>query len=143
MSFRLSALVDRQLLVLFVQAHKVKVEFHKGGVDHTYMRVDGEPWLQNLPPDDKPTVMEITHKGQAVALAYGKCVSKPIPKAVAEEAKLPISTASFNSVQDTGSSQSSMKRTSLRQTKSEEVAAKVFLREETPAAEETPASGSH
>jgi diacylglycerol kinase (ATP) len=76
-----------------VQAHKVKIEFHKGGVDHTYMRVDGEPWLQNLPPDDEPTVLEITHKGQAVALTYGDCISKPLSQEGSR--RLPISTASF------------------------------------------------
>ncbi|KAL3697656.1 hypothetical protein R1sor_011732 [Riccia sorocarpa] len=73
------------------QAHRVKIEFHKGGEDHTYMRVDGEPWLQELPNEDEPTVMEITHKGQAVMLAYGECSAKTVPE---EASNLPISQAS-------------------------------------------------
>ncbi|CAM6098691.1 unnamed protein product [Calypogeia fissa] len=108
------------------QANKVKIEFHEGGVDHTFMRVDGEPWLQNLPPDDRPTVMEIVHQGQAVALAIGECVAKQLPTEVAEKGKLPISTASFNSVLETGSSQNS----SLKQSKYDEVEGRVFLEDE-------------
>ncbi|BBN02113.1 diacylglycerol kinase (ATP) [Marchantia polymorpha subsp. ruderalis] len=75
------------------QAHKVKIEFHKGGEDHTYMRVDGEPWQQELPLDTDPTVMEITHKGQAVILASGDCVAKIIPADESAKMNLPISQA--------------------------------------------------
>ncbi|KAL2644554.1 hypothetical protein R1flu_012141 [Riccia fluitans] len=75
------------------QAHRVKIEFHKGGEDHTYMRVDGEPWLQELPSDTDPAVMEISHKGQAVMLAYGECSAKTVPQ---EASDLPISQASVS-----------------------------------------------
>lgn len=81
------------LLLRAMQAHKVKIEFHKGGEDHTYMRVDGEPWQQELPLDTDPTVMEITHKGQAVILASGDCVAKIIPADESAKMNLPISQA--------------------------------------------------
>ncbi|KAG6521149.1 hypothetical protein ZIOFF_018215 [Zingiber officinale] len=33
------------------QAHRIQFEFHKGAADHTFMRIDGEPWKQPLPAD--------------------------------------------------------------------------------------------
>eukprot|EP00249_Psilotum_nudum_P019696 c27375_g1_i1 orf=289-1833(-) len=61
------------------QAHKVRIEFHKGTVDHTYLRMDGEPWLQPFPKDDGMTVIEITHLSQVVMLATEDCIAKAVP----------------------------------------------------------------
>lgn len=61
------------------QAHKVRIEFHKGSADKTYMRVDGEPWLQPLPVDDSQTIIEITHLRQAVMLTTKECISECKP----------------------------------------------------------------
>lgn len=56
------------------QTHKVKLELN--AVNHAYLRMDGEPWLQPLPADDLSTVIEITHQGQALVLATEDCNAK-------------------------------------------------------------------
>lgn len=58
------------------QAHRIRFEFHKGAADHTFMRVDGEPWKQPLPKDDDTIVVEISHLGQVTMLANEPCKSK-------------------------------------------------------------------
>ncbi|KAL8031443.1 hypothetical protein ABFX02_13G025000 [Erythranthe guttata] len=58
------------------QAHRIRFEFHKGGADHTFMRIDGEPWKQPLPVDDETVVVEISHLGQVKMLATHDCRSK-------------------------------------------------------------------
>ncbi|XP_019054721.1 PREDICTED: diacylglycerol kinase 5-like isoform X2 [Nelumbo nucifera] len=60
------------------QAHRIRFEFHKGATDHTYMRIDGEPWKQPLPVDDDTVVVEISHLGQVNMLATPDCRSKSI-----------------------------------------------------------------
>lgn len=60
------------------QAHRIRFEFHKGAADHTFMRVDGEPWKQPLPTDDDTVVVEISHLGQVAMLANEPCRSKSI-----------------------------------------------------------------
>ncbi|CAA0816103.1 Diacylglycerol kinase 5 [Striga hermonthica] len=60
------------------QAHRVRFEFHKGAADHTYMRIDGEPWKQPLPVDDETVVVEISHLGQVKMLATHDCRSKSV-----------------------------------------------------------------
>lgn len=61
------------------QAHKVRIEFHKGFADKTYMRMDGEPWLQPLPEDDSKTIIEITRLRQAVMLTTKDCIAECVP----------------------------------------------------------------
>nr|XP_027191667.1 diacylglycerol kinase 5-like isoform X2 [Cicer arietinum] len=58
------------------QAHRIRFEFCKGGEDHTFMRIDGEPWKQPLPVDDDTVVIEISHLGQVNMLATHICKSK-------------------------------------------------------------------
>lgn len=60
------------------QAHRIRFEFHKGGADHTFMRIDGEPWKQPLPVDDDTVVVEISHLGQVNMLAAHGCRSKSV-----------------------------------------------------------------
>ncbi|GFZ05589.1 diacylglycerol kinase 5 [Actinidia rufa] len=60
------------------QAHRIRFEFHKGAADHTFMRIDGEPWKQPLPVDDDNVVIEISHLGQVKMLATHDCRSKSI-----------------------------------------------------------------
>ncbi|KAF5746007.1 Diacylglycerol kinase 5 isoform 1 [Tripterygium wilfordii] len=60
------------------QARRIRFEFHKGGADHTYMRIDGEPWKQPLPVDDDTVVVEISHLGQVNMLATHDCRSKSV-----------------------------------------------------------------
>ncbi|GMJ06441.1 diacylglycerol kinase 5 [Hibiscus trionum] len=60
------------------QAHRIRFEFHKGAADHTYMRIDGEPWKQPLPVDTDTVVVEISHHGQVNMLATGDCQSKSV-----------------------------------------------------------------
>ncbi|XWS68570.1 hypothetical protein CRYUN_Cryun04dG0101600 [Craigia yunnanensis] len=60
------------------QAHRIRFEFHKGAADHTYMRIDGEPWKQPLPIDDDTVVVEISHHGQVNMLATQNCRSKSV-----------------------------------------------------------------
>lgn len=58
------------------QARRIRFEFHKGAVDHTYMRIDGEPWKQPLPVDDDTVVVEISHHGQVNMLATQNCKAR-------------------------------------------------------------------
>ncbi|KAK6134821.1 hypothetical protein DH2020_031435 [Rehmannia glutinosa] len=60
------------------QAHRIRFEFHKGAADHTFMRIDGEPWKQPLPVDDETVVVEISHLGQVKMLAAHDCRSKSV-----------------------------------------------------------------
>ncbi|KAK6918979.1 Diacylglycerol kinase, accessory domain [Dillenia turbinata] len=60
------------------QARRIRFEFHKGAADHTFMRIDGEPWKQPLPTDDDTVVVEISHHGQVNMLATHDCKSKSI-----------------------------------------------------------------
>ncbi|XP_040375562.1 diacylglycerol kinase 5 isoform X3 [Rosa chinensis] len=60
------------------QAHRIRFEFCKGAVDHTFMRIDGEPWKQPLPVDDDTVVVEISHFGQLSMLATPSKRSKSI-----------------------------------------------------------------
>ncbi|XXG59500.1 hypothetical protein AAC387_Pa04g1574 [Persea americana] len=60
------------------QAHRIRFEFQKAAADHTYMRIDGEPWKQPLPVDDDTVVVEISHLGQVKMLATKDCRSKSI-----------------------------------------------------------------
>ncbi|KAF7848228.1 hypothetical protein BT93_L2179 [Corymbia citriodora subsp. variegata] len=60
------------------QAHRIKFEFHKGAADHTYMRIDGEPWKQPLPLDDDTVMVEISHLGQVNMLATHGCRAKSV-----------------------------------------------------------------
>ncbi|MQM13459.1 hypothetical protein Taro_046383 [Colocasia esculenta] len=58
------------------QAHRIRFEFHKGAAEHTYMRMDGEPWKQPLPRDDGTVLVEISHGGQVKMLATPSCRAK-------------------------------------------------------------------
>ncbi|EPS62071.1 hypothetical protein M569_12716, partial [Genlisea aurea] len=60
------------------QARRIRFEFHRGGAEETYMRIDGEPWKQPLPMDDDTVVVEISHHGQVKMLASHDCRSKSI-----------------------------------------------------------------
>uniref|UniRef100_A0A0E0EIM8 Diacylglycerol kinase n=1 Tax=Oryza meridionalis TaxID=40149 RepID=A0A0E0EIM8_9ORYZ len=60
------------------QAHRIRFEFHKGAAEHTFMRIDGEPWKQPLPKDDDTVVVEISHLGQVTMLANEPCKSKSV-----------------------------------------------------------------
>lgn len=64
------------LTLMSLQANRVRFEFHKGAADHTFMRIDGEPWKQPLPVDDDTVIIEISHQGQVNMLAIEDCVSK-------------------------------------------------------------------
>ncbi|XP_031392787.1 diacylglycerol kinase 5-like isoform X1 [Punica granatum] len=65
------------------QAHRIMFKFHKGGADHTYMRIDGEPWKQPLPVDDETVVVEISQLGQVKMLATQDCISRSISNPLA------------------------------------------------------------
>lgn len=58
------------------QANAVRFEFKKGAANHTFMRIDGEPWKQPLPADDETVVVEISHFGQVSMLATPLCRSR-------------------------------------------------------------------
>ncbi|KAI4322611.1 hypothetical protein L6164_022288 [Bauhinia variegata] len=60
------------------QAHRIRFEFHKVAADHTFMRIDGEPWKQPLPVDDDTVVVEISHLGQVNMLATHDCRAKSV-----------------------------------------------------------------
>ncbi|XP_044473279.1 diacylglycerol kinase 5-like [Mangifera indica] len=60
------------------QANRVRFEFQKGAADHTFMRMDGEPWKQPLPVDDDNVVVEISHLRQVSMLAIPGCRSRSI-----------------------------------------------------------------
>ncbi|XP_030462380.1 diacylglycerol kinase 5-like [Syzygium oleosum] len=65
------------------QAHRIRFEFHKGAADHTYMRIDGEPWKQPLPTDDDTVVVEISHLHQVKVLATHDCKSRSVHRPLA------------------------------------------------------------
>ncbi|GKU96589.1 hypothetical protein SLEP1_g9810 [Rubroshorea leprosula] len=65
-------------ICLKFKAHRIRFEFHKGAADHTYMRIDGEPWKQPLPIDDDTVMVEISHHGQVNMLATHDCRSKSL-----------------------------------------------------------------
>nr|XP_009793421.1 PREDICTED: diacylglycerol kinase 5-like isoform X1 [Nicotiana sylvestris] len=60
------------------QANRIQFEFQKGATEHTFMRMDGEPWKQRLPTDDDTVVIEISHFGQVNMLASPPCRSRSI-----------------------------------------------------------------
>ncbi|XP_047338450.1 diacylglycerol kinase 5-like [Impatiens glandulifera] len=60
------------------QARRIRFEFNKGGADHTFMRIDGEPWKQPLPVDDDTVIVEISHLGQVKMLATHESRSKSV-----------------------------------------------------------------
>lgn len=61
-----------------IQANRVRFEFEKGAADHTFMRIDGEPWKQPLPVDEDTVVVEISHLRQVNMLATPCCRSRSI-----------------------------------------------------------------
>lgn len=65
-------------LHFLIQARRIRFEFHKGATDHTFMRIDGEPWKQPLPVDDDAVVVEISHLGQVDMLTTKNCISRSI-----------------------------------------------------------------
>nr|XP_043607281.1 diacylglycerol kinase 5-like isoform X2 [Erigeron canadensis] len=60
------------------QARGIRFEFHKAAADHTFMRMDGEPWKQPLPKKDDTVVIEISRFGQVSMLAAGNHPSKSV-----------------------------------------------------------------
>lgn len=62
--------------VRLAQTHRLRIEFHPKENDHTFMRMDGEPWMQPLPDSQKPTVLEISQLGQSLVLATRKSIAK-------------------------------------------------------------------
>ncbi|KAG8386255.1 hypothetical protein BUALT_Bualt03G0129900 [Buddleja alternifolia] len=54
------------------QANRIRFKFRKGAADHTFMRIDGEPWKQPLPKDNT-VVVELSHFGQVPMLANTHC----------------------------------------------------------------------
>ncbi|XP_039040982.1 diacylglycerol kinase 5-like [Hibiscus syriacus] len=60
------------------QAKAVRFEFKKDAANHTFMRIDGEPWKQPLPADDDTVVVEISHFGQVSMLATPSCRSRSV-----------------------------------------------------------------
>ncbi|XP_058001411.1 diacylglycerol kinase 5-like [Hevea brasiliensis] len=60
------------------QASRIRFEFCKGAADHTFMRIDGEPWKQPLPADDDTVVVEISYHNQVTMLATTSCRSRSI-----------------------------------------------------------------
>ncbi|KAL4273324.1 hypothetical protein GQ457_13G003010 [Hibiscus cannabinus] len=63
-------------LVLLAIANVVRFEFRKGAANHTFMRMDGEPWKQPLPADDDTVVVETSHFGQVSMLSTPSCRSR-------------------------------------------------------------------
>ncbi|KAK1435661.1 hypothetical protein QVD17_01427 [Tagetes erecta] len=60
------------------QARGIRFEFHKVTTDHTFMRMDGEPWKQPLPKGNDIVVIEISCFGQVKMLATGNHPSKSV-----------------------------------------------------------------
>ncbi|KAK1407062.1 hypothetical protein QVD17_38673 [Tagetes erecta] len=60
------------------QARRIRFEFHKGATDHTFMRMDGEPWKQPLPKEKDTVMVEISCSGQVSMLATGTYPSKSV-----------------------------------------------------------------
>ncbi|KAF5807382.1 putative diacylglycerol kinase (ATP) [Helianthus annuus] len=53
------------------QARGIRFEFRKRATDHTFMRMDGEPWKQPLPKENDTVTIEISCSGQVSMLATG------------------------------------------------------------------------
>ncbi|KAI3717872.1 hypothetical protein L1987_69776 [Smallanthus sonchifolius] len=60
------------------QARGIRFEFHKSATDHTFMRMDGEPWKQPLPKENDNVIVEISCSGQVNMLATGNHPSKSV-----------------------------------------------------------------
>ncbi|XP_071702631.1 diacylglycerol kinase 1-like [Rutidosis leptorrhynchoides] len=60
------------------QARGIRFEFHKGAADHTFMRMDGEPWKQPLPKENDTVTIEISRFGQVNMLAAANHPSKSV-----------------------------------------------------------------
>ncbi|XP_076905503.1 diacylglycerol kinase 1-like [Bidens hawaiensis] len=60
------------------QARGIRFEFRKSATDHTFMRMDGEPWKQPLPKYDDTVTIEISCSGQVSMLATGTYPSKSV-----------------------------------------------------------------
>ncbi|KAH9323484.1 hypothetical protein KI387_018123 [Taxus chinensis] len=60
------------------QSRGIRFEFHKGATDHTFMRMDGEPWKQPLPTNDDTVTVEISHLGQVTMLVTENCIAKSV-----------------------------------------------------------------
>ncbi|PWA81041.1 NAD kinase/diacylglycerol kinase-like domain-containing protein [Artemisia annua] len=60
------------------QARGIRFEFHKGAADHTFMRMDGEPWKQPLPKKEDTVTIEISRFGQVSMLASGNYPAKSV-----------------------------------------------------------------
>ena len=82
------------------QAHGVRFKFHKGAADHTYMRLDGEPWKQPLLQDDGKVMVEISHAGQVKMLATKDCIAKGIHESPAMSTAHTDSSSSDDSDDD-------------------------------------------
>lgn len=61
-----------------MQAKRVQFEFHKGAINHAYMRIDGEPWKQPLSVEDDKVSIEISHCGRVNMLANLPCRAKSV-----------------------------------------------------------------
>uniref|UniRef100_A0A9I9DCU6 Diacylglycerol kinase accessory domain-containing protein n=1 Tax=Cucumis melo TaxID=3656 RepID=A0A9I9DCU6_CUCME len=61
------------------QAKRVQLEFHKGAINHAFMRIDGEPWKQPLSVEDDKVSIEISHSGTVNMLANLPCRAKSVP----------------------------------------------------------------
>ncbi|KAK4803718.1 hypothetical protein SAY86_003535 [Trapa natans] len=60
------------------QTSRVRFKFRKGAADHTFMRIDGEPWKQPLPMDDDTVTIEISPSRQVTMLAAPSCQSRSV-----------------------------------------------------------------
>ncbi|KAI3673755.1 hypothetical protein L6452_39885 [Arctium lappa] len=60
------------------QARGIRFEFQKSAADHTFMRMDGEPWKQPLPTKDDTVMIEISSFGQVNMLATGVYPAKSV-----------------------------------------------------------------
>ncbi|XP_035846275.1 diacylglycerol kinase 5 [Helianthus annuus] len=60
------------------QARGIRFEFRKRATDHTFMRMDGEPWKQPLPNENDTVTIEISCSGQVSMLATGNHPSKSV-----------------------------------------------------------------
>ncbi|KAK8919036.1 Diacylglycerol kinase 5 [Platanthera zijinensis] len=60
------------------QTNRIRFEFHKSDADHTFMRMDGEPWKQPLPEEGDKVMVEISHLGQVKMLAMHRCRARSI-----------------------------------------------------------------
>ncbi|KAK9072298.1 hypothetical protein SSX86_008731 [Deinandra increscens subsp. villosa] len=60
------------------QARGIRFEFRKCATNHTFMRMDGEPWKQPLPKENGTVTIEISCCGQVKMLATGNHPSKSV-----------------------------------------------------------------